>query len=59
MNEFKATDKWYQDAAESETGHDFEVGGSEINNAKCAQHLLDCMEHLHFKNVRDREYENE
>jgi hypothetical protein len=26
MNEFKATDKWYKDAAENETGHDISAG---------------------------------
>ncbi len=31
MSEFKATDKWYQDAAESESGHDFEAGGSRMS----------------------------
>jgi len=32
---------------------------SEINNAKCAQWMLDCMEGIDFPNVRDRVYMTE
>lgn len=39
MNEFKATNKWYLQAAESETGHDL-MAGSEFDSKHLSRENL-------------------